>query len=223
MDEGAPQGQGLTLEQQREIEELESLASSEVGIPFVEEEWDMLAPNVWTKTESHTDGGRSVALRIEGLTALEWASENLWLPRLQQVEAALTAPHSLTNAESQKLSFEQENLLARLSTLDRWHQYEAMASATLPGIIQPQACSPSANASAMPTTAQPGAKAYGNSRSCVTEAWSQAAVTPPYTVQNVTAPIGQLASASLTAYGPNCASFAHASAPPLYEEDVFDC
>lgn len=212
----AERGDGqFTAAHQDEVRDLKRLSASESD-PLDGGGWNEIAPGVLARSVLHRDGSRAEDMLIEGVEALEWVVQNLWHPRVSVVERELERMMALAMTPDERLVVEREELLSRIDALSRWRALEEY-------MVQPQhrlvamSCTASRAASAMPTTASPGAKAYANARSCVANSFARASARNAHgwTHDYTEAPPGVLASASAVRYGTPCESSAWAEAYPL--------
>lgn len=122
--------------------------------------WEAIGPDVWRRA-AYDDNGRRTGERIKahGPYALEWLRDVYFPEQIILIEAEL---------ESGAAGVDRIELEDRLDTARRfvtrvgdWGRGAASSS-----VLPAQGCTASANASAGPTTASPGAKAYANGRNC---------------------------------------------------------
>lgn len=212
---------GLTLAQRDELADLHALANAvpETLEPFVPtEEWAELHSGVWWR-DKVSEAGEVVghSLHASGADALRWVAEVLWPPRIAEVGQLIK--------EAEAAGDPTDSLRARL------HQFELLqaqlrstdaSQGTSPAL---QRCTSVANASAGPTTASPGVKAYANARSCTSDSSvaTEAEANGYWTANADSKPAGSYASASSAQYGTSgCWSYAGAIAPPNdFDEDSY--
>lgn len=209
----------LTAAQRVELAELDAVANAgpDSLVPFVPtDDWEEIHPGVWWR-EKVSEAGEVTghSLHASGPAALRWVAEVHWPPRIaevrQLIEDAGTAGEPTAALEARLRQYETLQERLRAATTRQGTE------------VNPQRCTPVANASAGPTTTSPGAKAYANARSCVddSEVATEAEANGYWTANADNKPAGGYASASSAQYGTTgCWSYAGAVAPPSdYDQD----
>ncbi len=132
-----------------------NVPAKENGLP--EAGWVKLGPDVWlTGDPEHP----LVGMYIGSPHGMRWALENFVQPELARLRSV---GEPTTPLEQARLQLFQR----------RFEVTQRFASYTSTFDVKPNyrsGCNPSASASAMNTTSQPGSKAYASARSCVTNA-----------------------------------------------------
>lgn len=123
--------------------------------------WEQIGPGVWRRLKFDDDGALvGERVKATGHDAFAWLRSTYFPARL----ATLTESLGEASTDFERMIIDDQIMSAErfLAAAERWAEGPGESSPVTPL----QSCDPMANATAAPTTASPGAKAYANGRNC---------------------------------------------------------